>query len=101
MKRSKKLKNIINSLHLTTLKFRVTLDEEDLNLIRKIFKNFRNNKKFTFKDVIKFLINNPHIASENQNLIRNEGSLISSGQKLWKKSKKIIPGGTMLFSKKT
>ena len=75
-------------------------EEEDLNLIRKIFKNFRNNKKFTFKDVIKFLINNPHIASENQNLIRNEGSLISSGQKLWKKSKKIIPGGTMLFSKR-
>ncbi len=101
MKRSKKIKKYNQQFTSDYSKFRVTLDEEeDLNLIRKIFKNFRNNKKFTFKDVIKFLINNPHIASENQNLIRNEGSLISSGQKLWKKSKKIIPGGTMLFSKR-
>jgi len=30
---------------------------------------------------------------------RNEGAIMSNGQKMWKRAKKIIPGGTMLFSK--
>jgi glutamate-1-semialdehyde 2,1-aminomutase len=30
---------------------------------------------------------------------RNEGLYLNKGQKLWKRAKKIIPGGTMLFSK--
>ena len=31
---------------------------------------------------------------------RNEGSLLGSGQKLYMRAKNIIPGGTMLFSKR-
>jgi len=35
----------------------------------------------------------------NSKIQRNEGSSLSVGQKMWKRAKKIIPGGTMLFSK--
>ena len=35
----------------------------------------------------------------DSNFKLNEGSNMNLGQKYWKKANKIIPGGTMLFSK--
>lgn len=32
---------------------------------------------------------------------RNEGSMLGTGQKLWKRAKEIIPGGSMLLSKRS
>ena len=40
------------------------------------------------------------VGLSNKNISRNEGSTIDSGQKLWKRAKKIIPGGNMLLSKR-
>ena len=37
---------------------------------------------------------------ENKKLVRNEGSKIGTGQKLWKRAKLVIPGGNMLLSKR-
>ena len=36
----------------------------------------------------------------NSHLIRNEGSNLSKGEKLWRHAKSIIPGGNMLLSKR-
>ena len=42
----------------------------------------------------------PEILKSNQELTRNEGHPIGSGQKLWKRAKQVIPGGNMLLSKR-
>ena len=42
----------------------------------------------------------PEIFKENMHLQRNFGSNITSAEKIWKRAKKVIPGGTMLFSKR-
>ena len=42
----------------------------------------------------------PEILRSNQDLTRNEGRTIGSGQKLWKRAKQLIPGGNMLLSKR-
>ena len=47
--------------------------------------------KYYNKNKSLFLINN--------DIKRNEGSILSTGQKFWKRAQTVIPGGTMLFSK--
>lgn len=42
----------------------------------------------------------PEIFLANRHFIRNEGYLMGTGQKLWKRARKIIPGGNMLLSKR-
>ena len=36
----------------------------------------------------------------NQHLIRNQGARLGTGQKLWQRAKRVIPGGNMLLSKR-
>jgi glutamate-1-semialdehyde 2,1-aminomutase len=79
---------------------RLTLDEkEDFILIKKIIKNFRNNLHFTFSNIISFYKKNSKVFSINSHINRNEGYNLNLGQKMWKRAKNVIPGGTMLFSK--
>ena len=79
---------------------RLTLDEkEDFILIEKIIKNFKNNLHFTLNNILDFYKKNMSIFSINSHLKRNEGYNLKLGQKMWRRSQKVIPGGTMLFSK--
>jgi glutamate-1-semialdehyde aminotransferase/spore coat polysaccharide biosynthesis protein SpsF (cytidylyltransferase family) len=79
---------------------RLTLDEkEDLFLIKKIIKNFKKNLYFTLNDILDFYKKNRKIFSINSHINRNEGYNLNLGQKMWRRAKKVIPGGTMLFSK--
>jgi glutamate-1-semialdehyde aminotransferase/spore coat polysaccharide biosynthesis protein SpsF (cytidylyltransferase family) len=79
---------------------RLTLDEkEDLILIEKIINNFKNNLYFSLNDILNLYTKKKDIFLINKNLLRNEGLNLSVGQKMWKRAKNIIPGGTMLFSK--
>ncbi len=79
---------------------RWTVDEEaDLSVIEKVFRYFYPNRYFSWLDVVDLESSNPNIFIENKNIIRNEGALIGSGQKLWSRAKKVIPGGSMLLSK--
>jgi len=68
-------------------------------LLKKIIKNFKNNFYFSLKNILDFLKKNKKITSINSHIKRNEGYDMSLGQKMWKRANKIIPGGTMLFSK--
>jgi glutamate-1-semialdehyde 2,1-aminomutase len=79
---------------------RVTLDEpEDLTVLRKIVDYFGSNT-FGVEDVIN--LSNVYKELFVDNLIhsRNEGSSMSAGEKLWKRAKRVIPGGNMLLSKR-
>lgn len=87
--------NLLNK-KLNIANLRLTLDyPEDLLVLRKIFKNFNYNLNFTLKDI---LMLNKKIFT-NIKFKRNEGYEMNTGQKFWKRAQKVIPGGTMLFSK--
>ncbi len=80
---------------------RWTVDEpEDLILINNIFNHFKPNLDFSWKDVLKLRISNEEIFKINMEIKRNIGATLGSGQKLYKRAKKIIPGGNMLLSKR-
>jgi glutamate-1-semialdehyde aminotransferase/spore coat polysaccharide biosynthesis protein SpsF (cytidylyltransferase family) len=98
--KNKKFKkfNLKNSQDISWL--RLTLDEErDFQVIKKIVRNFKNNLYFNLNDIFNLYKKNKNIFLLNSNLIRNEGSSMNTGQKMWKRAKNIIPEGTMLFSK--
>ena len=80
---------------------RWTVDEApDLTVIEGIFKHFAPSTEFTWRQVLEFQLREPDAFAANQHLIRNEGSSMGTGQKLWKRAKTVIPGGNMLLSKR-
>jgi glutamate-1-semialdehyde 2,1-aminomutase len=80
--------------------FRITLDEKvDLEVIKAIAEYFKDKKLYSWKDIVLFLSSNPSIREKNLFILRNEGSKMSSGQKLWRRAKKVIPTGNHLLSK--
>ena len=79
---------------------RWTVDEpEDFQVIKNIFSNF-NNFNFGWKKILSLKKKKPKLFLANKDIIRDEGSVLSEGQKLWKRAKRIIPGGNMLLSKR-
>jgi glutamate-1-semialdehyde 2,1-aminomutase len=95
-----KVKNVSHEVDLSNLRW--TLDEDvDLEVINNVFNSFKPNIHFSWLEVLSLYYKNPEIFSLNSNLTRNEGASMGSGQKLWKKAKKIIPGGNMLLSKRS
>ena len=76
-------------------KLHLSLDTPaDLKRLDYIFKHIKtNNTIFTIHDVLDFLSENTEVLLDN-----NEGTF--KGQELYKRAKKIIPGGTQLLSKR-
>jgi glutamate-1-semialdehyde 2,1-aminomutase len=94
-----KVKNISNKENLSNERW--TVDElEDYKVVESIFEYFSPVLDFSWQEALKLKKIRPDIFSENKHLIRNEGMNIGTGQKLWKRAKKIIPGGNMLLSKR-
>lgn len=80
---------------------RWTVDEPaDFAVIEKVFQYFHPRTDFTWSEVLHLQHQQPDIFSINQNIIRNEGASMGTGQKLWKRAKQVIPGGSMLLSKR-
>lgn len=81
--------------------FRWTVDEqEDFIVIENVFHSFLPRIDFTWEEVLDLQLQQPELFSINQNITRNEGATMGTGQKLWKRAKQIIPGGNMLLSKR-
>ena len=79
---------------------RWTVDDiDDFIAISKVFEYFSPNIYFSWKDVLSLHKNKPEIF-KNIKSKRDEGSIMSKGQKLWQRAKKTIPGGNMLLSKR-
>ena len=80
---------------------RWTIDEpEDLVVIKNIFNYFSPEINFDWHKILQLQKSKPNLFIENKNIKFNEGSKVGSGQKLYKRAKKIIPGGNMLLSKR-
>ncbi|SDH62113.1 aminotransferase class III-fold pyridoxal phosphate-dependent enzyme [Propionivibrio dicarboxylicus] len=80
---------------------RWTVDEPaDLTVITRVFEHFSPNIHFPWLDVLALQEKEKELFMENQEITRNEGATIGTGQKLWKRAKEVIPGGNMLLSKR-
>jgi glutamate-1-semialdehyde 2,1-aminomutase len=80
---------------------RWTVDEpEDFEVIENVFKHFAPRHDFSWQSVLELQNDHPELFAANQHLIRNEGATLGKGQKLWKRAKRVIPGGNMLLSKR-
>lgn len=80
---------------------RWTVDESaDYEVVSAVFAHFAPDIHFSWQQVLQLQRSQPEIFTPNQNLIRNEGATMGTGQKLWKRAKQVIPGGNMLLSKR-
>ncbi|MBT6349044.1 MAG: aminotransferase class III-fold pyridoxal phosphate-dependent enzyme [Proteobacteria bacterium] len=80
---------------------RWTVDEpEDFEVVTSVFNHFYPQFDFGWLDVLSLSKQQPHLFHRNRHIRRNEGAQMSSGQKLWRRAQQVIPGGTMLLSKR-
>jgi glutamate-1-semialdehyde 2,1-aminomutase len=80
---------------------RWTVDESvDFTVIEAVFQYFHPRTDFTWEEVLDLQQQKPEIFIINQHINRNEGAVMGTGQKLWKRAKTVIPGGNMLLSKR-
>ncbi|MBH09559.1 MAG: glutamate-1-semialdehyde aminotransferase [Candidatus Marinimicrobia bacterium] len=94
-----KKENLSNDVNYSDLRW--TIDEpDDFQVISNIINHFTPNLNFSWRKIIDLKKSKPEYFNANEGLKRNEGIEIGYGQKLWKRAKKIIPGGNMLLSKR-
>ena len=80
---------------------RWSVDEpEDLAVVTNIFEYFSPDILFDWKQVLELRKLQPTLFAENQQIKNNEGATMGTGQKLYKRAKRVIPGGNMLLSKR-
>jgi glutamate-1-semialdehyde 2,1-aminomutase len=91
--------SMINDKDLSALRW--TVDElDDFRVITDVFKHFSPDIHFSWQRVLELQNSHPLIFKSNQQIIRNQGATMGTGQKLWKRAKQVIPGGNMLLSKR-
>lgn len=80
---------------------RWTVDEpEDFEVVQKVFEHFHPRRDFGWLEVLALRREHPEWFVSNRHLIHNAGAQLGAGQKLWKRAKRVIPGGNMLLSKR-
>ena len=80
---------------------RWTVDEpEDLQVIRGVVAHFGGSSDFSWEQVLELAHQQPQLFAANASFTRNEGATMGQGQKLWRRAKRVIPGGNMLLSKR-
>jgi len=75
-------------------------EPEDFDVIRAVFEYFHPRVDFSWEEVVALSRHSPALFETNRRFIRNEGAQKGMGQKLWKRAKRVIPGGNMLLSKR-
>jgi glutamate-1-semialdehyde 2,1-aminomutase len=91
-----------NLTHRTDLSSgRWTVDEPaDLTVIENVFDHFAPRTDFSWQSVAELERARPELFAANRSIVRNEGMTMGTGQKLWRRAKRVIPGGNMLLSKR-
>jgi len=93
------ISSLQNNENLSSLRW--TVDEPaDFEVITNVFTHFAPDINFTWQRVLELQLRQPNLFAANQQINRNEGSIMGNGQKLWKRAKQVIPGGNMLLSKR-
>lgn len=95
-----RLRNVSANIDASTRRW--TVDEAvDLEVVDRIFAHFQPRTEFTWQEVLELEDRRPELFASNRDIARNEGATMSTGQKLWKRAKSVIPGGNMLLSKRS
>lgn len=80
---------------------RWTVDEPvDFEVVSRVFSHFAPDVHFSWQSVLGLQQRQPEIFAPNHQITRNEGAVMGTGQKLWRRAKSVIPGGNMLLSKR-
>ena len=80
---------------------RWTVDEPaDYEVAQNVFFHFSPDIHFGWRQILELQLCQPEIFKASENLIRNQGATMGTGQKLWTRAKQVIPGGNMLLSKR-
>jgi len=80
---------------------RLTVDEpDDLVVLEGVLNALAPDRDFDFEKLIALYDGRPDLFEVNSAILRNEGASMGRGQKLWKRAKRVIPGGNMLLSKR-
>ena len=95
-------KNIVNLRNEVDLSdFRMTVDEQaDYEFLQSICENSKYLSNVLWQDVVKGIKSGLYKDLLKSGVQRNEGAEMTDGQKLYKRAKSMIPGGTMLLSKR-
>lgn len=91
--------NLSNDVNHSNLRWTVD-EEEDLEVIANVVRYFSPSRNFSWREVLDLSNSHPELFLANQGIQRNEGAILGTGQKLWRRAKKLIPGGNMLLSKR-
>lgn len=91
--------NVVNDEDVSAERWTVDTPE-DFAVVTAVFDAFGTATDFTWGEVLSLRRQRPGLFTANQAHIRNEGSTMGKGQKLWTRAKQIIPGGNMLLSKR-
>ena len=87
--------------HFDYSSMRWTVDEpEDLHVVRAVVAHFGGCSDFSWEQVLELALQQPQLFAANARFARNEGTMMGDGQKLWRRAKRVIPGGNMLLSKR-
>jgi glutamate-1-semialdehyde 2,1-aminomutase len=79
---------------------RLTIDEvEDYQLLLALQHNFKKLLDEDWLRISKVIKETKSLHKINSHIKRNEGAVINTGQKYWKRAKKVIPLGNHLLSK--
>lgn len=89
-----------NNEDLSSLRWTVD-DPEDFEVITNVFSYFSPEIHFGWKDLLALHKKKPELFAANQKISRNLGATMGTGQKLWQRAKRVIPGGNMLLSKRS
>lgn len=101
LRRSGLFKTATVACHEDLSALRWTVDEpEDLQVIQSVFRHFSPDIHFGWQKVLELQGTQPELFEPNQHIARNEGASMNNGQKLWRRAKRVIPGGNMLLSKR-
>lgn len=80
---------------------RWTVDEQtDFDVVNRVFEHFAPELHFSWREVLELRTKNPELFAANRGIARNAGATMGTGQKLWSRAKRVIPGGNMLLSKR-
>lgn len=84
---------------------RLTVDEPaDLSVVESVLQALSTDQgpdlDFGLARLITLYDTTPELFEKNSTIARNEGATMGKGQKLWKRAKRVIPGGNMLLSKR-
>ncbi|MGV8042521.1 MAG: aminotransferase class III-fold pyridoxal phosphate-dependent enzyme [Thermoanaerobaculaceae bacterium] len=91
--------SIQHSEDLSSLRWTVD-DPEDFEVIERVFQHFHPAIDFGWQAVLELQRRAPDLFAANRDVGRNEGATVSTGQKLWRRAVRVIPGGSMLLSKR-